>query len=254
MSLRTVVSLTLAVGVENSTDSTNLVFSRTLSEMVDSFDHAQPQVGTLGPGESNTQINLGDVAQPRLVYIEADRELDVVFGGSQAPEAGVLQGVGAAFPTGFAGGEVLDFSVDGVSVVATFEGADQTITHVVNRLNAAAALQGLATPVWSNVGGQLRLQSTTTGLASSVSVTGSVVATALGFASTTTDAGENPTPNTSSLSLKRLVDLSTSQVMALKVYALLTVQTTALYLSNPDPSNSVKYTVCVVGDLTAASC
>lgn len=56
-------------------------------------------------------------------------------------------------PTGFVGGEQLNFIVDAATnVLVTFDAADQTLADVVNRVNAACALAGLPTPRCEAVG------------------------------------------------------------------------------------------------------
>ncbi len=81
-------------------------------------------------------------------------------------------GAGGAYPTGFLGGEYLDLEIDGVAFRTVFLVADQTLADVVNRINAAAAFAGLNGAVASDSGGELRLTSLITGIASIVNVVG----------------------------------------------------------------------------------
>lgn len=68
----------------------------------------------------------------------------------------VALGVGASYPTGFTGGETLTTTIDGTAVLTTFDVADQSLDQVVVRINAAMALNGIATPIASAYNGQLR--------------------------------------------------------------------------------------------------
>lgn len=89
-------------------------------------------------------------------------------------------GVGATYPTGFAGGETLITTIDGVAVTTTFLVGDQTLAQVVARVNAAMALAGIATPRASESGGQLRIDGVATavnGAVGTLSFTGTGVAT-----------------------------------------------------------------------------
>lgn len=91
-----------------------------------------------------------------LSLAEGSQPIEILLG--HPPE---LQGSGGTFPTGFAGGELFDFSigeVNGTPVVLSiaFTSAAQSAQQVANEINAAAALQGLA-PVATVVGGQLLL-------------------------------------------------------------------------------------------------
>lgn len=252
MGLRTSVAIAIQAGEDN--DLENRVLTVDIEQVQDVFEHRAGFTATLEAGQTGYQVPFGDVAQARLIAVVADREIDVELGGTAQTSASVAA-TGATYPTGFAGGEQLAFNVDGTAVTATFEDADESITQVINRLNAAAALAGLQTPVWSNQGGQLLLTSPTTGSGSTVSVTGSATATALGFSSTVSATGANATPNTSKIVLQRLGDLSGSGVDGTKAFAILSAKTTGLTLSNPSPDKAVKFSVAVLGDLSpSATC
>jgi hypothetical protein len=102
----------------------------------------------------------------------------------------VLTGSGGTFPTSFAGGETLDLTIDGVSFTATFDAADQTAAQAAARINAAAALAGLATPRASVLSsGQLQIDSVLTGAEGGAAVTGGTGAATLGFAGTPSAVG-----------------------------------------------------------------
>lgn len=247
MGLRTSVAIAIQAGEDNDLD--NRVLTVDLEEVLDTLEHRAGFTATLDAGQTGYQVPLGDVASPRFIAIVADREINVEFGGS-AQTAAAVTATGATYPTGFAGGETLAFNVDGTAVTATFEDADESITQVINRLNAAAALAGVQTPVWSNQGGQLKLTSPTTGSSSTVSVTGSATATALGFASTVSATGANATPNTSKISLQRMGDISGSGVSGLKAFAVLSVKTSGVTLSNPSSTEAVKFSIGILGDLS----
>lgn len=101
-----------------------------------------------------------------------------------------LLGVGGVFPTTFAGGETLNFTVDGTAIAVVFTVAAQAAQDVVNEINAAAALAGLTDmPASVDVSGQIALGGILTGAAGTVAVTGGTGAAALGFAGTPSAVG-----------------------------------------------------------------
>ena len=249
MGLRTNVAITVQAGLENDLDQ--CFFGTSLAEVLDTMDDGKSERGTIPASELNRSIDFGDVQIARLLYIEADGDLDLYFSGVAATAA-QIDAVGAAYPTGFVGGETVDLTVDATSVTVTFDAADQTLTAVINRINAAFALAGLPTPIASANGGQVRLTSPTTGATSLVSVdaeTGAGAST-IGLTVASTDSGTNPTPGSSAVQIRRMADPGGSQIVDLKAYALLTVQTTSLHISNPSATNAVVYRVLIVGDLT----
>ena len=65
--------------------------------------------------------------------------------------------VSGSFPTGYAGGETLLITIDGVLVTVTFDVADQSAAQCVARINAALALAGFVTPLASVVNGQIHV-------------------------------------------------------------------------------------------------
>lgn len=91
-------------------------------------------------------------------------------------------GVGGTFPTGFSGGETLTLEIDGVAVSVAFLVGDQTAADVVARINAAAALAGLATPRARVEGGQVAIDGVLTGSDAEIEVTGGTGAATLGLA------------------------------------------------------------------------
>jgi hypothetical protein len=73
MSLRTKVDIQVAVGFDNDLDDT--AFERALTEMLDTCERVVTQTISLDPSETDTPVSFADVAQARLVYIEADGEI-----------------------------------------------------------------------------------------------------------------------------------------------------------------------------------
>ena len=65
--------------------------------------------------------------------------------------------VSGSFPSGFAGGETLLVTIDGVLVTVTFDAADQSAAQCVARINSAFALAGYTTPLASVVNGQIQI-------------------------------------------------------------------------------------------------
>lgn len=68
-----------------------------------------------------------------------------------------------SYPTGFVGTEALTWTLDALSVPVSFESGDQSVEQVAARMNAAAALQGVATPRVTVVSGQLNVTGVQTG-------------------------------------------------------------------------------------------
>lgn len=101
-----------------------------------------------------------------------------------------LAGVAGAFPTGFAGGETLLLEIDGAAFTTTFDAADQSAQDVANRINAAAAFAGIATPVATVEGGQLQIDGDATGSDGSVVSTGGTGAATVGLPNGASAEGE----------------------------------------------------------------
>lgn len=246
MGVRTSVDLAIQVGFDNGLD--DLAFDRNLSEVLDTMEDVQSGSGSLAAGVTNRQLDLGDVQQGRLLYVEADGPLEVYINGA-LPTAAQVDGAGAAFPTGFVGGETFIFTLDGTPITVTFDAADQAIADVVNRINSAAALAGFSTPVASDNGGQIRLTSPTTGSTSTLASFGGTAQAALGFAAAIDTEGVDPVPNTASWSLRRMADANGTQVSTLKAYMLASVLVSSLFISNLS-ADVVSYRWVVVGDLS----
>lgn len=252
MAVRTSVSLSVAVGSDNDLD--NCLFSRDLSELLDTMEDSKDETGELAAAETNRSIDLGDVQQVRLVYIEADAEIDVSFGGGAATAA-VVTGSGGTFPSGFAGGETLDIDIDNLGTVnVVFTAGASTAQDVANEINAAFALAGILSggvPVSpaTVVGGEVRLTSPTTGVASEVEIiAGGTALATLGLTAAVTN-GVNAEPGTAQYSLERMANPSGTSISGLKAYMLATIRATSVLLTNPDTVNAVRYRVLVVGDL-----
>jgi len=257
MGTRSLVELAFQLGENNSLKAGNLVADVNLSEQVDALDKALSVSGTLAASEVYTLIGKGDIGTIRLLYIEADGDVNVFLGGTDATTA-VVTAVGGTYPTGFVGGETLILIIDDVypqaAPIIIFDVADQNLSDVINRINAAAAFVGLARLVASDFGGELRLTSTLTGLQSHVNVLGGLAYAPLGFSSPTTNVyGLDPTPGTSPILLRRTADPASSQITVLKAYALLSVSTQSVRLSNPSTTAEVRYRIAMAGDLVPAS-
>lgn len=245
MGVRTQVEVSIKAGLDNSLDSGSLVFDRSLSELEDTLDKAVTHANeVLEASEANVSIGKGDIDNIRLVYVEADGDLDVFLGGVAATTA-VIQAAGATYPTGFAGGETLDLLIDGVAVDVTFDVADQTLADVINRINSRAAFLGLDGLVASDVGGQLRLASKLTGSLSQVQVvagSGTVLAD-LGLPAAGTEVlGSDPTPGTSAILLRPTATGG-------KGWLLVKTNTTSVIITNPSTTASVRYSIQLAGDV-----
>jgi hypothetical protein len=251
MGVRTFVDLKLQAGLDNSLDSGNLIFDRILQETEDTLDKARTIANqSLDAGEQNVVIEKGDIDSIRLLYVESEGDLDVFLGGSAATGA-LIQATGAAYPTGFAGGETLDLEIDGVTVDVTFSVGDTTLALIVSRINARAAFLGLNGLVASDVAGQLKLASLLTGLASQVKVvagSGTTIAD-LGLPVAGTEVlGIDPTPGASAVLLR-------PTAAGNKGWLLVKTTTTSVTVSNPDTAAAVRYSIHMAGDLvTPADC
>lgn len=123
-----------------------------------------------------------------LLYVRSSAQVRLRIGAAPA----TLTGSGGTFPTGFAGAETFNVTIDGVAVAVTFQAGDQTAAQVAARINAAAALAGLASPrvTVSTTTGQLAISGVLTGAQGSVAVTGGTGRTQIGFAGTPSDVGD----------------------------------------------------------------
>jgi hypothetical protein len=101
---------------------------------------------------------LDSFAQIELLYLRSTAEVAARLNAVPA----VFTGSGATFPTGFSGGETLTPTIDTTTFVVTFDAADQNIEQVLARMNAAAALAGLSTPVFTAVSNQIQARGSDT--------------------------------------------------------------------------------------------
>ncbi len=105
-----------------------------------------------------------------------------------AAAAAQVTGTAGTYPTLFAGGESVSFTVDGApAFVVTFSAADQTLTDVISRINLAAGYTFA-----SNSAGQLRLTGSIEGTSGSIvraNVSGTPLATFGITAGTTAGTG-----------------------------------------------------------------
>ncbi len=251
MSVRTYLDLEVQIGLENSLDDS--LFERSCSQLLDTLDHANAGVLTLDSLQTNVSLAFGDVTEARIVYIEAeDGDIRFTLGGGLAT-AGLLDAVGAAFPTGFLGGETFDFEVDGTLINVIFLVGDQTLTQVINRINSFCALAGFATPIASSNAGQLRLRSPTTGTTSSIEIIGGTSLVTLGLpVAGTIGLGANSTPGTSPIELRRPANpAGASAAAGVKAIFYGTVKTSSIVVDNLS-SNTTKVRFAIVGDLTVS--
>lgn len=263
MGIRTNIDITIQAGHDNNL--AKVAFDGGLQQLLDTLDHSQSGSFTLEGGESNFAIPFGDVAQARLVYIESNGPLRITPGGGTATVA-QRDSAGGSYPTGFDGtDDTFDFEVDGTEVNVEFESTDQSVTQVINRINAAIALLGLTGPggipitVARNTGmGQLRLTSSTTGTGSSINIlssTPAAVRTALGLSVGET-LGANASPGQTPLTLMKPASTDSSDSAEdVLCYFLATLQTTALTIDNLDPDVAAEVKYLLVGDLvTTPAC
>ena len=113
-----------------------------------------------------------------FLYMNSNAPVILRIGAAPA----VVTGVGGTFPTTFAGGETLTFTVDLVAVSAVFTSGAQTALQVAAQINAACALVGLPTPMAAvAASGQLTITGVKTGKQGSVVITGGSGAATLGL-------------------------------------------------------------------------
>jgi len=246
MGVRTSTTLSLEVGLNNSLD--DCLFERSFTELLDTLDHGISQVITVEAGTSNLAVDMADVTQARLVYIESDLEIEVTFGGAVA-SAAIVDGSGGTYPTGFAGGETLNLEVDNGGLVScSFDAADQSLAQVINRINSCLALNGQS-PVASDNGGELRLTSTITGTASEIDIQSGTALAILGHSIGITN-GINATPGTDSLKIQRPADPSGANAAdGVLAYLLATINTSSVSLSNTSATADARVRIMIAGDL-----
>lgn len=250
MGIRSAIEMFVQMGNENSLEEGKLVADVSVTETLDTLDKAESRTIELEALEANVLVDKGDIETIRFLLIEANGDIDFYLGGS-APTTAQRTAVAGTYPTAFAGGETLDLEIDGVVFTVTFDVADQLLADVIKRINAASAFNGIDGLIASNASSQLRLTSQETGSGSQVSVVGGTGRATLGLAVGET-LGVDPTPNSSPIRLRRLADPDSSQIEALKTYALMNVQTTSLYVSNPSTENSVRARIVMAGALVPA--
>lgn len=152
---------------------------------------ATPRANTAGAvGAEFERIEcLEELATTELLYINTN-STTFAFRIGAAPATAL--GVGGTFPTGFSGGEVLTWVVDGTTVTTTFDAADQTAEQCAARINAAAAFTGLTTPRVTATTGQLEFTGEATGRDGSNVFSGTAAATlGLDNPTLTPSAGED---------------------------------------------------------------
>jgi hypothetical protein len=244
MSVRVQTTASLQVGFDSSLD--DCAFDRTASELLDTLQDCYSETDTLAASEQNREISFGGVTTGRIVYVEAEGDIDVTFGGAAAT-SGQINGVGGTYATTFGGGETLGLIVNLTVLAVVFDVLDQSLAQVINRINSFAALAGIAPIAFENAG-ELQLTSPTTGDTSIMEVSAGGTALALLGLTASTSTGINAQPATSAIPLRRVADPQGSQVDTLKSYLLATIQTPNLFLTNA-LTTPVRFRLCVVGDL-----
>lgn len=246
MGIRTQVIFEARAGRAN--DLSDLVGEMSLSSTFDTMDHALAYEVTLGPGEENHEVPFGDISELRVLAVRAETGLSIAPAGGLATSA-QTQAAGGTFPTGFAGGETLDFDVDGVTVAVAFDVLDQTLDAVVNRINGAVALAGLRAAAQPAIaaflnGGQLLLRSPTSGAASALVLRAGTANAVLGLPATTTVAGVNASAGQSPLVLQ-----SPAIDGDLPPFAVVSLTSPGLTLTNLSTESSNRVSLLLVGDL-----
>ncbi len=257
MGIRIKNELRVQAGFDNSLD--DCFFDRSVSELLDTLDHGNASILLLEAASTDVPIPFGNVAQARIIYIEADGEFQVEFGGAAATGA-VVTGSGGTYPTGFVGAEALSLDIDNLGAVAiAFTSGASTAQDVANEINAAFALAGVLSgtdPVApaTVVGGEMRFTSPTTGLTSEVDIVSgdAAVLTALGISVGVTN-GDNANPGASDISVHRPADPSgASAAEGVTAFLYATINTTQVLVTNPSTTVDINMKVLIVGDLTAS--
>ena len=143
------------------------------------------QIATTGVlGATFVDLDLIDtLSSIEFLFLRSSAEIIVRIDAAAAR----VTGSGGTFA--LTGAETLDLTIDGTAFTTTFLAGDDTAAEVAARINAAAALAGLATPRVIVVGGQLQIDGVLTGSAGSVAVTGGTAATLLGLSGTPSATG-----------------------------------------------------------------
>jgi hypothetical protein len=120
-------------------------------------------------------------------------------------------GINGVYPTGFSGGETLQIAIDrGSTQTITFLAADQTLTQVVDRINATLT-DGTA----SEVDGELKIETTSRGLNSLINLVGGTGAAQLGHL-VTTGVGHGGVYPGDFFGFRQQIDLTTTTLLTLK--------------------------------------
>lgn len=168
-------------------------FSNTGQRMYEETVTQAPQIATQGnPGDAFEDLSATDgLSEINLLMVRCSQQTVLRLNALPA----VTQAVAGAFPTGFGGGESVTVTIDGVAVVTSFLIADQSALQCAARMNAAAALAGLATPRFTVVNGQLRVEGVATAVGSGgigqIAVTAGAPATTLGLAAAASPTVQN---------------------------------------------------------------
>lgn len=248
MGLRTNIELTVQFGQDNAL--VDPFYDRSFTQLLDTLDHGVSHVITMAAAETNFIVPFGDVAIARILYVEADGELNVTLGGAAATSA-QIDAAGAVYPSTFVGAETLLLDIDNAGLfTVTFLVADQSIAQCINRINSYAAIEGIA-PIAFNNAGQIRLTSPTTGTTSEVDIQGGTGRATLGFA-VSVDNGTNSTPGTSPVTLQRPASIisGSNKAAGLSTYLLATANTSSIVLDNPDLTNAIRVRIAIAGDLS----
>jgi hypothetical protein len=144
-------------------------------------------IATLGAiGSEFTDLDiLNDLIAIEFLYLKSTAPLIARIGASAAR----LDGVAGAFATILVG-ETFNITIDTVPVAVVFAGTDITAALVAARINAAAALAGLATPraiVLSS--GQIRIEGILTGPQGTLNITSGTGTAKIGFTNGQTAVG-----------------------------------------------------------------
>ena len=259
MGVRTLHDLSLQVGRDNSLVSGELIADIALNAQLDTLARAKVCTLDLDAGETNVDVDFGDVAEARIVYIEADREIQVTPGAPGVATAAIVTGSGGTFPTGFVGSETLDLDVDNLGEVnVIFTSAAQLAQDVANEINAAFALAGILSggvPVSPATvsAGELRFTSPSTGALSEIDIKATSGTLAVLGLTAAVSNGVNAIAGQTPFQLYRPSNTSNETLSeGVKSFALMSLRTTSLLIDNLDTANAAKVTVVIAGDVLAS--
>ena len=80
MGVRTQSTIGFSVGFGASLN--DCAFGRDLSELLDTLDHVSSAVFTLAADDADIEVSMGDVTQGRMLYVEAEGEVEVNLSGT----------------------------------------------------------------------------------------------------------------------------------------------------------------------------